>query len=209
MRPENSKRYKLNSYKEPAMTAETIQGYALSKGFHPQIKERWLSWNANDGAALLETAVSLKAGENHLRDLMDWLEEIALRDGIAIGEVLQSKTISNIRTDPRLGRADRLKRIKDQIRRIRFPRLSQIEDSIQSRIRQLKLPSAVKVSVPAGLEGGDLQIEFTAGSPAEFKSILAKLGAAAESESLAEIYVLLNSAANAEPSAELGASSAC
>jgi hypothetical protein len=188
------------------MTAQTIHEYAQSKGFHPQIKERWLSWNANDGAALLEVAVSLKAGENHLRDLMNWLEEIALRDGIAIGEVLRSKTISDIRTDPRLGRADRLKRIKDQIRRIRFPRLSQIEDSIQSKIRQLRLPPVVRVSVPAGLEGGDLQVEFTAGNPAEFKKILKELGAAAESESLAEIYVLLNSAPNAAPSAELRAS---
>jgi hypothetical protein len=150
----------------------------------------------------------LKAGENHLRDLMDWLEEIALRDGIGIDELLQSKTISDIRTDPRLGRADRLKRIKDQIRRMRFPRLSQIEDSIQSKIRQLKLPPAVRVSVPAGLEGGDLQVDFTAGSPAEFKNILAKLGAAAESEGLAEIFVLLNGSANGEPGA-VPRSSAC
>ncbi len=191
------------------MTAQTIQEYALSKGFHPHVTERWLSWNANDGAALLDVALTLKAGEKHLRDLMDWLEEIAIRDGIAIGEVLQSKTISDIRTDPRLGRADRLKRIKDQIRRIRFPRLSQIEDSIQSKIRQLKLSSAVRVSVPAGLEGGDLQIEFSAGSPAEFKSILAKLGAAAESESLAEIYLLLNGAAKTEPGPARRSSSAC
>jgi hypothetical protein len=180
------------------MTAQAIQDYALDKGFHPQIKERWLSWDANDGAALLEVALSLKAGENHVRDLMDWLEEIALRDGIAIGEILRSTNISDIRTDPRLGRADRLKRIKDQIRRIRFPRVTQIEDSIQSKIRQLKLPPTVRVSVPAALEGGDLKIEFTAGSPAEFKKNLAKLGAAAESDSLAEIYVLLNGAANAE-----------
>jgi hypothetical protein len=183
------------------MTAQTIQEYALSKGFHPQIKERWLSWNANDGAALLEVALSLKAGENHLRDLMDWLEEIALRDGAAIRELLQSKTISDIRTDPRLGRADRLKRIKDQIRRMRFPRLSQIEDSIQSKIRQLKLRPAIRLSVPPGLEGGDLQIEFTAGSPAELKSILAELDRAAESQSLAEIYVLLKGGGNAEPRA--------
>jgi len=180
------------------MTAQTIQEYALSKGFHPQIKERWLSWNANDGAALLEVALTLKAGENHLRDLMDWLEEIELRDGVAISELLQSKTIADIRTDPRLGRADRLKRIKDQIRRIRFPRLSQIEDLIQSKIRQLKLPPAVKLSAPAGLEGGDLRIEFTAASPAEFKHMAAKLGAAAESESLVEIYVLLKGTASAE-----------
>jgi hypothetical protein len=191
------------------MTAQRIQEYSLSKGFHSQIKERWLSWKANDGAALLEVALSLKAGENHLRDLMDWLEEIALRDGVAIGELLQSKTISDIRTDPRLGRADRLKRIKDQVRRIRFPRLSQIEDSIQSKIRQLKLQPDVRLSAPAGLEGGDLQIEFIAGSPAEFKHIVAKLGAAAESESLAEIYVLLKGTANAEMRAAPGSSSAC
>jgi hypothetical protein len=191
------------------MTAQTIQEYALSKGIHPQIKERWLRWKQNDGAALLEVALTLKAGENHLRDLMDWLEEIALRDGIAIGEILQSKTISDLRTDPRLGRADRLKRVKNQIRRIRFPRLSQIEDSIQSKIRQLKLPPAVRLAVPAGLEGGDLQIEFSAGSPGEFKSILRQLGAAAESESLAEIYVLLNGAANSEPGAARRSSSAC
>ena len=182
------------------MTAQTIQEYALNRGFHPQIQERWLSWNPNDGAALFDVAVSLKAGENHLRDLMDWLEEIALRDGVVIRELLESKTISDIRTDPRLGRADRLKRIKDQIRRMRFPRLSQIEDSIQSKIRQLKLQPAVRLSVPAGLEGGDLQFEFTAGSPAELRSILAELDTAAESESLAEIYVLLKGS-NAEPPA--------
>jgi hypothetical protein len=191
------------------MTPQSIQEYALSKSFHPKIRERWLSWNAADGAALLEVALPLKAGENHLRDLMDYLEEIALRDGITISELLQSKTISDIRTDPRLGRADRLKRIKDQIRRIRFPRLSQIEDSIQSKIRQLKLQPDVRLSAPAGLEGGDLQIEFTAGSPAELKHIVAKLGAAAESESLAEIYVLLKGTANAEMRAAPGSSSAC
>ena len=151
----------------------------------------------------------MKAGENHLRDLMDWLEEIELRDGVAISELLQSKTIADVRTDPRLGRADRLKRLKDQVRRIRFPRLSQIEDSIQAKIRQLKLQPAVKLSVPAGLEGGDLQIEFAARSPAEFKSILANLGAVAESENLAEIYLLLKGAGNPEMGAAPGASSAC
>ena len=140
---------------------------------------------------------------------MDWLEEIELRDGVVISELLQSKTMTDIRTDPRLGRADRLKRLKDQVRRIRFPRLSQIEDSIQAKIRQLKLQPAVKLLVPAGLEGGDLQIEFTARSPAEFKSIVANLGAAAESENLAEIYLLLKGAGNAEMRAAPGSSSAC
>jgi hypothetical protein len=180
------------------MTEHTIQEYAQTKGFHPQVLQRWLNWNPHDGAALLDIALSLKAGENHLRDLMDWLEEIALRDGVVICEILANKAISEIRTDPRLGRADRLKRIKDQVRRMRFPRLSQIEDSIRSKIRQLKLPPSVTLSVPSGLEGGDLQIEFTAGNPAEFKSVLLRLAAVAESDTLAELYLLLNGTATAE-----------
>ena len=55
--------------------------------------------------------------------------------------------------------------------------------------------------MPAGLEGGDLQVEFSAGSPAEFKNILAKLSAAAESASLAEIFILLKGRAMAKPRA--------
>jgi len=144
------------------MTEHTIQEYAQTKGFHPQVLQRWLNWNPHDGAALLDIALSLKAGENHLRDLMDWLEEIALRDGVVICEILANKAISEIRTDPRLGRADRLKRIKDQVRRMRFPRLSQIEDSIRS------------------------------------KSVLLRLAAVAESDTLAELYLLLNGTATAE-----------
>jgi hypothetical protein len=31
--------------------------------------------------------MGLKVGENHLRDLMDWLEEIALRDQATVGEI--------------------------------------------------------------------------------------------------------------------------
>ena len=81
--PANSRCYWLNFYKEPGRT-QTIQEYSLSKGFHPQFKQRWLNWKLDDGAALLDVALSLRAGENHLRDLMDWLEEIALRDGVAI-----------------------------------------------------------------------------------------------------------------------------
>ncbi|MGH7783803.1 MAG: hypothetical protein ACREO5_08210 [Candidatus Binatia bacterium] len=139
----------------------------------------------------MSIALALKAGENHLRDLMDWLEEIEARDGVPVRDVLQSSAIENIKTDPRLGRADRLKRIKDQIRRMRFPRLSHIEDSIQSRIRELKLQPDIKLSVPPGLEGGDLRVEFSAASTNELKNLIKKLGDAADSQSLAEIFAML------------------
>lgn len=153
--------------------------------------ERWLRWQATDRDALEELAVSLKIGENHLRDMMDWLEEIALRDRMPIAQVLASKAIDDWRTDPRLGRADKLKRIKEQLRRKRFPRLAKTEDEIETRIRALKLHPEIRLSVPPGLEGGRLHVEFSAASVADLKALAAKLGEAANSSTAAEIFQYL------------------
>ena len=106
------------------MSESAFRNFAASKGFHAQTLSRWLSWQAADRTALAKLVLDLKIGENHLRDLMDWSEEIALRDGIAIAAIIASKAIDDIATDPRLGRADKVKRIKESLRRLRFPRLA-------------------------------------------------------------------------------------
>jgi hypothetical protein len=173
------------------MSDDWIRDYAKSKGFQPQTLTRWLDWSPHDRHALFTLAERLKIGDNHLRDLMDWLEEIALRDQCSIHEILAQKTITDIGSDPRLGRADKLKRIKERIRRLRFPRLTQIEDSIRARIQQLKLPSALRLSVPPGLEGGNLRVEFNASTAEELKTFAAQLTEVADRDSVREIFHIL------------------
>jgi hypothetical protein len=138
-------------------------------------------------------------GENHLRDLMDWLEEISLRDGLAIHAILASKAIHRIETDPRLGRADRLKRIKEQIRRLRFPRLVDVEDAVQDNIQALKLHPEIRLTVPPGLEGGALLVEFAATSRDDVKRVARKLQEAAEKVPMGEIFNLLAGHSSKQP----------
>ena len=149
---------------------------------------------------LAKLAVDLKIGENQLRDLMDWSEEVALRDGIATAAIFTGKAIDDIATDPRLGRADKVKRIKESLRRLRFPRLAQTEDEVHDKIRALKLQPEIRVNVPPGLEGGRLQIEFSVTNQQDFKRLTEKLVAAAEASCTGEIFTLLGGATNsAEP----------
>src|SRR5213594_3799999 len=169
------------------MSDERIRDYAKEKGFHPQTLARWLHWEPQDRDALCGLAVGLKIGENHLRELMDWLEEIALRDRCGIHQILAQQKIAHIGSDPRLGRADKLK----QIRRLRFPRLSRIEDTVRARIRELKLPPAVRLSVPSGLEGGKLCVEISASTAQELKKLIAQLAEAADRDSIKEIFRML------------------
>src|SRR5258708_2867839 len=169
------------------MSESKIRAYAQEKGFHRQTLERWLGWEIKDRAALQDLAVSLKASENHLRDMMDWLEEIALRDHVGIGDILAAKKIEELKTDPRLGRADRLKQIKEQLRRLRYPRLAATEEEIHKRVQALKLHPQIRLSVPPGLEGGRLQVEFAATSALELRALAEKLCEAVAAPSVAEI----------------------
>jgi hypothetical protein len=169
-----------------------VRAYAEARGFHPKTLARLLSWEAAAGAALGRLLLELKISENHLRDLMDWLEEIALRDGCGVEAVLADKEIEKIATDPRLGRADKLKRIKEEIRRRRFPRLAQAEDALRACIAKLKLQPDIVLSAPAGLEGGRLHVEFGASSQQELQRLAARLADAAGKDATREIFALLS-----------------
>jgi len=173
------------------MSETEIRQYATEKGFHPQTLDRWLGWDQLARDTLLRLAVGLKVGENHLRDFMDWLEEIALRDQSTIAEILAKKPIVDIESDPRLGRADKLKRVKEELRRLRFPRLTQIEDSIRVRIQELKLHPEIRLTVPPGLEGGKLRVELSASTTEELKKLTVKLADATDANSMGEIFALL------------------
>lgn len=130
-------------------------------------------------------------GENHFRDFLDWLEEIALRDDTNIHEILRREFIGGISSDPRLSRNDRLNRIKEEVRRLRFPRLSQIEGEIQKRIREMKLKPQIRMSVSPGLEGGTLTVQVRATSYEELKRLVGELGQAVAKEAVQEIFALM------------------
>jgi hypothetical protein len=173
------------------MEQDQIREYAKARGFRPQTLARLLGWEAPASAALGRLARTLKISENHLRDLMDWLEEIALRDSRGVDVILAERVITDIETDPRLGRADKLKRIKEEVRRRRFPRLAQTEDTLRTHIAELRLQPEIVLSAPSGLEGGRLRVEFSASSQQELQRLAAKLLDAAGNDATREAFALL------------------
>jgi hypothetical protein len=169
---------------------DEIRTCCLQRGFSPRIEARWLALGDADRAALLILMQQIKAGENHFKDVLDWLEEIALRDGIGIASLVES--LAATIDDPRLGRNDKLKRLKDELRRLRFPRLARMEDEIQRRVRELKLAPGVSLTVPVGLEGGSVTVKIQAESAEEMRARLQSLAGAAESGPMNEIFALLH-----------------
>ena len=175
------------------MTDE-IRAFARARRYSAPTLDRWLALDPPDGHALLELAQELRLGENQLRDLWEWAEEIAQRDHASLAEVLAHESVATPRRSRSLGRNDKLKLIKTALRRLRFPQLAAAEERLAALVHQLDLPRNVRVTFPEFLEGDEVRIEIVADSVASLEGAADRLRAAAGAPACAAIFQILEEA---------------
>jgi hypothetical protein len=171
--------------------AEGIASYAQEKRLSAQTLQRWQSWSEEDQSALFPLARELQLNENQLRDFLDWLEEIVARDGVTVRDVL-ARTELQRPLEARLSRNDKLKAVKETLRKIRYPRLSQLEDDLRAAIKALDLGNRVRVSFPAALEGNEITLEIKTRNIQEIRDSLTQLQQKLEDGSLQRVFELLD-----------------
>lgn len=154
--------------------ADRIITYAREKHLSAHTLARWQAWTEEDQAAFLTIVQDLQLGENHLRDFLDWLEEIAARDGGTVCQVLAQGDIRRA-LETKLARNDKLKVVKDALRRLRYPHLSRLEEGLRAAVKALDLGSRVRVSFPPALEGDEITIEIKARTVKELDESLTRL----------------------------------
>jgi hypothetical protein len=175
------------------MTDE-IRAFARGRRYSAPTLERWLALEAADGLALLELAREMRLGENQLRDLWEWTEEIAQRDRRSLAQVLALEPVAAPRRSRSLGRNDKLKLIKAALRRLRFPQLVAAEERLAALVRQLDLPRNIRVTFPEFPEGDAVRVEIVANSVASFKAAADRLRAAAAAPACTAIFQVLEEA---------------
>jgi hypothetical protein len=170
-----------------------ITTFAGERRYRQAIIERWLQLDDIDAAAIMALAGELRLGENQLRDLWEWADEIARRDRLSLAEVFGSTDIvAALRR--KVGRQDQLKLVKAALRRRRFPNLSTTEDQLAQLVRALKLPNNISIELPEFLEGDGVQVHLRAANPVALRQAAAALLTAAESPTCTELFHLLDEA---------------
>ncbi len=179
---------------------EDIADYARERGIRAQDVQRWLALGEPDRAAMLRLARNLRLGGNHFNDFLDWCVEISLRDGCSITSVIDGAELAPTLSDSRMGRNDRLKHAKEALRRLRYPRLTAIEDEVRTRLRGLKLDPRIRITVAPGLEGG-LKVELQAGRVEELARLAREVESLAGNETAREVFALMEGEEDAGVSA--------
>ena len=179
---------------------EEITNYGRERGIHAHAVQRWLALGEADQNAMLQLARNLRLGGNHFNDFLDWCVEISLRDGRSIASVIDGDELAPTLSDSRMGRNDRLKHAKEALRRLRYPRLTRVEDEVRRRLRSLKLDPRIRITVAPGLEGG-LKVELQAGGVDALARLAREVESLAEDDTAREVFALMEGKEDAGVSA--------
>ncbi len=152
---------------------------------------RTATWRDDERARLADVVAALRPSPSHLADVLDWLDDIATRDGARPAAVLTASALTAALASP--GSApDRLKRWKEALRRLRYPRLAMREQAFATAVRALALGRGVAVAPPPGLEGGTVTVTIRARSAIELGEHLDRLAAACREGTIAAIFDALD-----------------
>ncbi|HUI27461.1 MAG TPA: hypothetical protein VL403_15370 [Candidatus Kryptonia bacterium] len=177
---------------ETAMSA-AARAFAQSRRFSAATLDRWLRLSDGDQAALLRLGERLRLGENQFRDLLDWSEEIAVRDGCSVATVWAREPVAaTLARD--LGRNEMIAAVKSALRQLRFPQLAAAEARLAELVRRLKLPRGVRLQLPEHLEGDDVRIDMSGHSAAALRAHAAAVQRALSAPELDEIFRTLEQA---------------
>ena len=134
-----------------------------------------MNLGTQDRLKISELFTTLRWSFNQQWEAIQWIMEIASREGRSIEEVINDREVTEILHGSRMSNPQKLKDIVMVLKKRRFPSLMKAENEFRKGISALPLPKGVKISPPPFFEGIDYRVEIVFTKGKELRGKLEKL----------------------------------
>lgn len=159
-----------------------IQEYLVRKNLSLSTSALFLYLDKEDQQAILPLLEALQPGENRVKEIISFLREISLRDGVSLSSLLARKDIAMILNDQETQRPQRIEQLRRIVKEMRFPRLSGMEKKFAEYKRALSLPPQISFHPPPFFEGEEFRMELRFKDFGSFRELIARLNQISERE---------------------------
>jgi len=120
------------------------------------------SLGENEGSVFLKIFNELSLSRNKQKELLSHIEEISIRDDIAIAQLLKSKDVQEILTNRDFDRTQKTKYLRDFLKKRRYPHLYFSEKQFFDSLKKIKLGNRMSLKPADYFEGNSftMQISF-------------------------------------------------
>ena len=119
-----------------------------------------MTLNSHDRLKINELFTVLKLSFNQQWEVIQWIVEIASREGRPPKEILEDDALTEIVHDSTMSNPIKSKTIVKMLRRRRFPSLVKAENAFKKGVSKLALPKGVKIIPPPFFENRNYRLEI-------------------------------------------------
>tara|TARA_B100000315_G_scaffold176385_1_gene164888 strand:- start:19106 stop:20110 length:1005 start_codon:yes stop_codon:yes gene_type:complete len=148
-------------------------------------------YQKSDRAAVMKMAEILMPGINRLKEIIMYLEEIALIQKCSISDLIK-KYLVNMVKNSTICRKERTEMVRQKLKGLRYPQLAKMEREWNEFIKELHLPQDIKIIPPLSFEGKKIKLEVSFSNKDTLSRSLSKFNETLMSGSLVELINLVN-----------------
>lgn len=137
-----------------------LQEYLVHKNLSLSTASLFLHLDKEDQQAILPLLEALRPGENRVKEIISFLRETSLRDGVSIPSLIAREDIQKILSDHETPRPQRIEHLRRIVKELRFPRLNEMEQQFAEYKRSLSLPPQISFHPPPFFEGEEFRMEL-------------------------------------------------
>jgi hypothetical protein len=153
-----------------------LRRWAKAKVLPPACVQKWLALSERGRTRLLEIAETLKMHTGQFIVALAMLEEIAIREGQDVSEILACPSLHRVLNAEGSG-PGRARALLDELRALRYPQLKRARERLDHELAAIKLPPGIKVVLPHNLASDEVRLEIVGHGCAEMERLLACLTA--------------------------------
>ncbi len=150
-----------------------------------------LKYSHDDREAIYEFYSQLKLGKNRQKEFLRLLDDIAHIQERSIYDIINDPVIVSILNDEILTVSQKVSRIRDVLRKMRFPEFVKADETFSEIKKQLKLPPSVILRPPPYFENDKFSIEVVFRNQTEFDNALKILNTISYNKSLNQLDSLI------------------
>jgi ParB/RepB/Spo0J family partition protein len=177
----------LNTYLTLAQMGDEIKTYVLKEEVSRSNIRRLSAFTPDDRMAILSLISPLRLGENRLREILTFLEEISRRNQCSARDIVSRPEIQAILSQKELTSSQKTERVKKVLKDLRYPKMHQLEEKFEKKKKSLNLPSNISLHHQPFFEGRGLRVEFQFETMKEYRSIVLSLSQFADMEEFKEL----------------------
>lgn len=138
--------------------------------------------------ALLPVLTHIHPSASKLNELLSMLREISARDSTSVEEILARYQLLQIVADPVAVPQDKVRALRQALRGVRLPQLSERQRQLASLIQDLNLPESAKLVADPYFENQRMKFEYQFSQPEELDVLIKKIQEAFQRQQWQQIF---------------------